>query len=179
MNPARLAVIIVVLVFLGTGIALLFTYNNLVGLDQRVKGQWAQVETQYQRRIDLKPRLVSTVQGYTQFEKDLLTNITSLRSQWASSATIEDRIKYGSALDSALGRLLLVYENYPDLQTITAVQGLMDELAGTENRIAVERMLYNDAVRSYNTAVNTVPTVLVANTFGFTDKLYYQSTAAA
>lgn len=155
------------------------SYNNFVVLTQNIENQWAQVETQYQRRIDLIPNLVNTAKGYMQFEKSLLEEITSLRSQWMSSATVEDKVKFGNALDSALGRLLAVYENYPDLKSIQAVSSLMDELAGTENRIAVERSRYNDAVRSYNTAIKMFPSNMLANLFGFKERTYFQAKPGA
>lgn len=155
------------------------TYNGLVGQEQSVAAQWAQVETQYQRRFDLIPNLVNTVKQYEQFESSLLTDITSLRSQWTSATTVDEKVAVGSATDSAISRLLLVYENYPELKSISAVSSLMDELAGTENRISVERMRYNDAVQSYNTAVKTFPTNLLANAFGFSQKAYFTSATGA
>jgi LemA protein len=163
--------IVVVLVLLLWG-----SYNNFVVLSQNADGQWAQVQAQYQRRIDLIPNLVNSVKGYMQFESSLLQNITALRSQWTSATTVEDQVNTGNALDSALGRLLVVYENYPTLKSDTLVAGLMDELAGTENRIAVERMRYNDAIRAYNTAIQTFPSVLFANAFGFRQRTYFQAT---
>ncbi len=164
-----LAVVIVI------GLWLVGTYNRLITLDQTVSEKWAQVETQYQRRYDLIPNLVNTVEEYEQFEASLLTEITSLRSQWTSATTVDDQIETATQLDSAISRLLLVYENYPELQTITAISNLMDELAGTENRIAVERMRYNDAVRSYNTAIKRFPTNILANAFGFAEKTYFEA----
>lgn len=155
------------------------TYNGLVGMEQSVAAQWAQVETQYQRRFDLIPNLVRTVQEYQQFEAGLLTELTSLRSQWSAAKTVDQKVAVGSATDSAISRLLLVYENYPDLKSITAVSSLMDELAGTENRISVERMRYNTAVQSYNTAVKTFPTNLLASAFGFAQKAYFTSATGA
>jgi LemA protein len=155
------------------------SYNNFIVLTQNIENQWAQVETQYQRRIDLIPNLVNTAKGYMQFEKSLLEEITSLRSQWMSSATVEDKVKFGNALDSALGRLLAVYENYPELKSIQAVSSLMDELAGTENRIAVERSRFNDKVRAYNTAIKMFPSNILANIFGFEERTYFQAQPGA
>src|SRR3989338_5595297 len=123
-----LALIILIPLFLIWG-----TYNSLVSKDQGVESQWANVETQYQRRIDLIPNLVNSVKGYMNFEQDLLTNITQLRSSWTQSATVNDKIQYQTQLDSAISRLLLVYENYPELKSDKVVVQLMDELAGTEN----------------------------------------------
>ena len=155
------------------------TYNNLIALEQTVGEKWAQVETQYQRRYDLIPNLVNTVEEYEEFEASLLTEITTLRSQWATAATVNEQVATTNQLESAIARLLLVYENYPELKTITAISNLMDELAGTENRVAVERMRYNDAVRGYNTAIKVFPTNMLANAFGFTAKTYFESVAGA
>ncbi len=151
------------------------TYNGFVTLNQKIDGQWAQVETQYQRRIDLIPNLVNTAKGYMQFEQSLLEEITSLRSQWMSTSNINDKVEYGNALDSALGRLMLVYENYPELKSIQAVSSLMDELAGTENRVAVERKRFNDVTREYNTALLVFPSNMLANTFGFSQRPYFEA----
>jgi LemA protein len=151
----------------------------MVAKDQRVEAQWANVESQYQRRSDLIPNLVSATQGYLRFERDLLTEITELRSRWQTATTQEDRIKYGTALDSAIGRLLVVVENYPQLKSDAAVTQLMDELAGTENRIAVERQRYNDAVRDFNTAIRRFPANTIASNFGFEKKLYFAADQGA
>jgi LemA protein len=151
------------------------SYNNFVVLNQNIENQWANVQTQYQRRIDLIPNLVNTAKGYMQFEKSLLEDITSLRSKWMSATTTEDQVNYGNALDSALGRLLVVYENYPDLKSVQPVASLMDELAGTENRIAVERSRYNEMVRNYNTAIKMFPSNILANLFGFKERAYFQA----
>ena len=179
MKTGPVIAVVGIVILLVIGVSYVVTYNNLVSLNQRVAGQWATVEVQYQRRVDLIPNLVNSVQGYQQFEAGLLTNITALRSSWTNANSADDRIKYGTAIDSALSRLLLVYENYPELQTVVLVAGLMDELAGTENRIAVERMRYNQAVQDFNTAIHTIPNNLIAPSLGFTDKPYFQSQLGA
>jgi LemA protein len=155
------------------------SYNSFVSLNQRIDNQWAQVETQYQRRIDLIPNLVNTAKGYMQFERSLLEDITSLRSRWMSSTSVEDKVNYGNALDSALGRLLVVYENYPELKSVGPVSSLMDELAGTENRVAVERKRYNDVVLEYNTATKMFPANILAGMFGFKERVYFQANQGA
>ncbi len=155
------------------------TYNGLVAQSAAVDGQWAQVQTAYQRRADLIPNLVSSVNKYMRYEGGLLENITALRSQWANAKTPEDQIAAGSAMDSAISRLLVVSENYPDLKADTSVSKLMDELAGSENRISVERMRYNDAVKSYNVAIHTLPTNIVAGMMGLKDRPYFQASAEA
>ena len=155
------------------------SYNSFITMSQSIDNQWAQVEVQYQRRIDLIPNLVNTAKGYMQFEQSLLTEITELRSQWMSTTDVNDQVNIGNALDSALGRLIAVYENYPQLQSIQAVSSLMDELAGTENRIAVERKRYNDQVRQYNTAVLVFPSNIIAGMFGFKQRSYFESQEGA
>lgn len=158
---------------------LVATYNGFITMTQAIDNQWAQVETQYQRRVDLIPNLVNTVKGYMMFEQSLLTEITTLRSQWMSATSVDDKVNVGNALDSALGRLIAVYENYPQLQSVVPVASLMDELAGTENRIAVERMRFNEKVREYNTAILVFPSNMLANMFGFTQKPYFESQEGA
>jgi LemA protein len=175
MKPWFWALVVIAVVALW----LIGAYNNFVTLNQQIENQWAQVETQYQRRIDLIPNLVNTAKGYMQFEQDLLTEITALRSQWASSTNTDDKVNIGNALDSALGRLIAVFESYPTLQASQPIASLMDELAGTENRIAVERMRYNEKVRVYNTAVLVFPSNMIANMFGFAQRPYFESQEGA
>ena len=172
----RIALIVIAVIILTFVFWIWGTYNSFISKDQSVQGQWANVETQYQRRIDLIPNLVNSVKGYMTFEQNLLINITQLRSQWMSAATVDDKIQYQTQLDTAISRLLLVKENYPELKADKTVINLMDELAGTENRIAVERSRYNDKVREFNTAVMVVPSNIIAGWFNFKAKTYYQST---
>jgi LemA protein len=126
-------------------------YNQMIGLDQQVKSSWAQVENQLQRRFDLIPNLVSTVKGYAAHEKDILEEVTRLRSQWGAAATVPDKVAAANSLGGALSRLLMVSENYPNLKADTSFLELQSQLEGTENRIAVERMRYNQAVQLFNT----------------------------
>lgn len=130
--------------------------NNLVALHENISASWAQVENQLQRRADLIPNLVSTVKGYMVHERELLEKITQLRSQWAEAKSVEDKIGNANQLTSALSRLLLVAENYPNLKANENFLTLQAQLEGTENRIAVERMRYNEAVRAFNTYIRTV-----------------------
>jgi len=151
-------------------------YNSLVSSEQKVEAQWAQVENQYQRKIDLIPNLVNVTSQYTQFEKSTLENITALRTQWLSDLTSTERLNTSLTLDGQINALVLAYysaENYPTLSSIPLVAGLMDELAGTENRIATERMRYNEDVRDYNTKVKRFPSNIIAGMFGFDEKEYY------
>jgi len=142
-------------------------YNSIVSKHENITAKWSQVENQLQRRNDLIPNLVNTVKGYASHERTVLENITNARSQWARAANLDEKIKAASAVDAALSRLLLVVENYPNLKADQTFLKLMDELSGTENRIAVERMRYNEAVMEYNITVRRFPGNLVAGTFGY------------
>lgn len=161
------------------GLWALGTYNDLVAQSQGVDAQWAQVQVVYQRRADLIPNLVSSVKGYMKHESGLLESITALRSQWAAAQTPEDQVRVGSQMDSAFSRLIVVAENYPELKADASVARLMDELAGSENRISIERMRYNDAVRRYNLAVRSFPSSLLASWGGFKERPYFQAQAGA
>ena len=126
-------------------------YDTAVSKDEGVKSAWAQVENQLQRRMDLIPNLVNTVKGYAAQEKTVLTEVTRLRSQWGEARTVEEKIDTSNAMTSALSRLLLVSENYPQLKSNENFLALQSQLEGTENRIAVERMRYNQAAQDLNT----------------------------
>ena len=165
-------------------------YNRLVRLSNASDEKWAQVQSQYQRRYDLIPNLVKTVEGAANFEKSTLTEITAARASVgqvkldanqapADAAQLEKFQKAQDHLSSTLARLLVVVERYPELRANNNFMGLQAELAGTENRIAVERMRFNEAVRNYNTAVKQFPTVLLAGMFGYQTKPYFQSTAGS
>jgi LemA protein len=130
--------------------------NKVVRLHEAVSERWAQVETVIQRRNDLIPNLVNTVKGYAGHEEQLFTEITRLRTQWAGASTVTEKIESARAMDSALGRLMVVVENYPQLLASQNFQTLQAQLEGTENRIAVERMRYNEAVRAFNTYIREV-----------------------
>jgi LemA protein len=173
---ALLAVLVI-----GGGIALWFfgTNNMLIGKQIAVDTQWAQVEVQYQRRYDLIPNLVETVKGYLIYEKSVLEDVTRLRSQWQTQTDADAKIKTSNELETAISKLLVVIENYPNLKADTQVRALMDELAGTENRISVERMRYNQAVQDYNTAIRVFPNSIIANMNGFTKREMFASQAGA
>ncbi|MCA9094904.1 MAG: LemA family protein [Planctomycetaceae bacterium] len=161
-------VVVLFLVFGFVGIG-----NDLVTKDEATNSAWAQVETVLQRRFDLIPNLVNTVKGYAAHEKEILEEVTRLRSQWGSAATVEEKAKAAGALEGTLSRLLLVAENYPQLKADQAFRDLQHELAGTENRITVERQRYNDSIRTYNTAVRRFPGSLVASIRGMMPKTGY------
>ncbi|WP_432710239.1 LemA family protein [Pedobacter sp.] len=163
-------------------------YNNLVKLDEDVKTKWNQVETQYQRRADLIPNLVSTVKGAAKFENETLTNVIEARAK-ASQITIdpdklneENIAKFQAAqgqVTQALGKLMVLTENYPQLRATQQFSDLSAQLEGTENRIAVARKDFNDAVQVYNTKVRSFPTNLTAGIFGFSPKAGFKADAGA
>ena len=169
----------IVVIALLTGGWFLSMYNGFVTAEESVDGAWAQVESQYQRRADLIPNLVSTVKGYASHEKELLTDITNARSQWSAADTPKEKMEAAGSMDSALSRLLVVVENYPNLKASENFLALQAQLEGTENRIAVERMRYNDQVKVYNTKIKKMPAAIVANMFGFDEKLYFEADVGA
>ncbi len=150
------------------------TYNTLVRMDEQVKAAWAQVENQLQRRYDLIPNYVETVKGYAKHEKEVFIKVTEARSKVAGATSIPDKIRANNELSAALSRLLVVVERYPDLKANQNFIRLQDELAGTENRIAVERRRFNEAVRAYNTKIRSFPTNIIASMFGFKPATFFQ-----
>ena len=149
------------------GVAGISIYNGIVSKHETITAKWAQVENQLQRRNDLIPNLVNTVKGYAGHEKTVFEEVTNARSQWGRAGSVDDKVKAAGAMDSAVARLLLVAENYPTLKADQTFLQLQDELAGTENRIAVERMRYNDAVRDYNVTVRMFPGNIIAGSYGY------------
>src|SRR5947207_4396004 len=143
------------------------SYNRFVGQEEGIKTQWAQVENQLQRRNDLIPNLVETTKGIAQQEKDVFGQIADSRAKMAGARTPQDTIQAANEQSAALGRLLVVVENYPQLRSSESFNRLMDELSGTENRIAVERMRYNERVQEYNTQRRQFPSNITAGIFGF------------
>ena len=133
------------------------SYNKFVSLDEAVKSSWAQVENQLQRRFDLIPNLVETVKGYAKQEKDVLVEVTNARAKVGGAGSVPDKIAANNQLSGALSRLLIVVERYPDLKSNQNFMRLQDELAGTENRVAVERRRYNEVVQTYNVAIRSFP----------------------
>jgi LemA protein len=162
-------------------------YNNLVGLQEGVDEAWGQVENVYQRRADLIPNLVATVKGAADFEQETLQNVVEARAKVGqtniegspSAAQMQAFQANQDALSSALSRLLVVVERYPELKAVQAFRDLQVQLEGTENRIAVERRRYNEVARDYNTARRRFPAVLVAGLLGFDDKPYFESKPGA
>src|SRR5262247_2255151 len=155
------------------------SYNKFVGQEEAIKSQWAQVENQLQRRNDLIPNLVETVKGYAQHEEGVFKEIADARSRLLAAKTPEESIAAANQQTSALGRLLAVAENYPQLRANEQFNRLMDELAGTENRIAVERMRYNERVQEYNTSRRQFPANVTANMFGFKEYPLFEAPPSA
>ncbi|MBP5440954.1 MAG: LemA family protein [Fibrobacter sp.] len=190
MKKALIAVIIVVVILLiivGKGIG---TYNNIIALEEGVKAQWAQVENTYQRRFDLIPNLVSTVQGEANFEKSTLTEVMEMRSRMGGTVKLDESLMNDEAalkrfqemqgtLSGALQRLMAVSENYPDLKSNKSFQELRVQLEGAENRIAVERKRYNETVQAYNTTIRQFPTNIVAGFAGASPKALFSADIGA
>jgi LemA protein len=166
----KIALVVVgVLVLAGVlfGGKLMGTRNDLVQQREAINGAWSQVDVDLQRRADLIPNLVSTVKGFAAQEKEVLNNIANARAGLLNARSPQEKINANSQLDSALGRLLVVVENYPQLRSNENFMRLQDELAGTENRIAVSRRRYNETVQRYNTSIDLFPNNIAASLFGF------------
>jgi len=166
---------VLALVLLIAGGSLVGTYNSLVARNEQVTNSWAQVQNVLQRRADLIPNLVETVKGYASHEKEVFERVAEARGRLAGASTPAAAAAANAGLTSALGRLLAIAENYPTLKANENFIRLQDELAGTENRIAVERMRYNDAVRDYNAYIKSFPTALYAGSFGFRPEKYFEA----
>ena len=155
------------------------SYNKFTSQEEAIKAQWAQVENQLQRRNDLIPNLVETVKGYAKQEQTIFQAVADARAKMAGATTPSEKMAAGNEESSALSRLLVVVENYPQLKSDATFNRLMDELAGTENRLATERMRYNDRVREYDTARRQFPANLTAKLFGFKEYTYFEAPASA
>jgi LemA protein len=167
-----LLVLIVILVLIG--IALVVLYNRLVQFRNRVDNAWAQIEVQLKRRWDLIPNLVETVRGYAAHERGTFDSVTQARARAQQAQTPAETAEAEGILGAALGRLFAVAEAYPELQADENFRQLQDELAGTENRIAVSRQVYNDSVLTFNNSVQTFPGLVIAGPFGFTVREFYE-----
>lgn len=188
MKKGTITLIVVAAVLLGGFLWVKSVYNQLVVSDEYVQSMWAQVENVYQRRADLIPNLVSTVKGYAAHESETLEGVVAARSKATqvtvdpSDLTPEALARYNAAqgeLSNALGRLLMIQENYPDLKANQNFLELQAQLEGTENRIATERMKFNDAVKSFNTGIRRFPDNIIASMFGFEKKGYFEAQEGA
>lgn len=168
-----LGVVILLAVWLGA------SYNSLVSVREGVNNKWAQIDTQLERRYDLIPNLVSTVKGITKQEQAVFGEIAEARTRYSGATTPEARTEAANQVETTLGRLLVITENYPTLQSTSAFRDLMTSLEGTENRIAVARKDYNDSVTTLNTKITRFPGNLVASLFGIEKRTYFGKTEGA
>lgn len=171
--------IIIGIVVLVLGIFFWTTYNKLVTTNEKVDSQWAQVESQYQRRFDLIPNLVESVKGVMSQEQKIFGDLAEARTKYSGAISPEQKAEAANQVEGALGRLLVIMENYPQLKSSDNVQTLMSQLEGTENRVSVERMRYNETVQSYNLMIKRVPTRWIAGMFGFSERSYFKSEQGA
>ena len=171
--------VLLIIIILGVYSSIKGTYNRLVVLDEGVKTAWAQVENQLQRRYDLIPNYVETVKGYASHESEVFIRVTEARARVGSANTPMEKIEANNGLSGALARLMVVVENYPDLKANANFIRLQDELAGTENRISVERRRFNESVRQYNQQIRTFPNNIFAGFFGFERADLFEAAADA
>jgi LemA protein len=173
---ALVVIVVVAIMLIFSGIS---TYNNLVAQNEIVQTALSQIDNQLQRRNDLIPNLVETVKGYAAHEEEIFTSIAESRSKLAGASTVEEKANANSELSGALSRLLVIAENYPELKANENFRELTYELSGTENRIAIARMDYNEAARKFNTAIKKFPTVIFAGIFGFESYDYFEADESA
>ncbi|MEK6646008.1 MAG: LemA family protein [Candidatus Firestonebacteria bacterium] len=170
-------VLVFLLMLVGTYVS---NYNRLVRTSESINSSWAQVENQLQRRFDLIPNLINTVKGYVKHEKGIFEYVADARAKLAGAKTIADKVKSANDLETGLSRLLAIAENYPQLKANENFIRLQDELAGTENRIAVERMRFNEIVRDYNILIRRFPSNIIASMSGFEKKdIYFKAEETA
>lgn len=169
-NMKWLIVLAVVLILVFWGVS---KYNGFITQGEQITAQWAQVENQYQRRFDLIPNIVNTVKGVAKQEQDIFGAIADARTRYSGAVTSDQKAEAATQVESALGRLLVIAENYPVLQSSQAYRDLIVSLEGTENRITVERQKYNDLVRVFDTNIKTFPTSMIAKMFNFTERAYF------
>jgi LemA protein len=169
---------LVAIILLG-GAYFFLEYNGLVAANERIDGQWAQVESQYQRRFDLVPNLVASVKGAMDQEQAVFGEIAEARTRYSGANTVNEKVTAANELEGALGRLLVIIENYPQLRSIETVQTLMTQLKGTENRISVERMRFNELVEKFNIKIKRLPTAWIADWIGFAPRAYFEAAEGA
>lgn len=174
-NSKRSAIVVVGGVIVLALLLIVSKYNQLVKGEENIEASWAQVDNQLQRRFDLIPNLLESTKGYMAHEEQLFTDIANARTEYGGASTVQEQAESSNELTSALNRLLVVVENYPDLKANEQFTQLMDELAGTENRLAVARQDYNQEVRSFNNNVRTFPGNVIAGGLGFEKQVYFEA----
>lgn len=179
LSGGAIALIVIVGLILVLALVAVSSYNGMVSARESVESQMSNIDTQLQRRNDLIPNLVNTVKGYAAHETEVFQAVSDARARLAGAASINEKVEADNALSGALSRLLAIAENYPDLKANEQYTALMDELSGTENRIAVARQDYNDTARAYNKKIQTFPGVIFAGMFGFEKYDYFEATAGA
>ncbi len=179
MKRGLIILIVVILLVAVLAGSLIGSYNGLVGMREEVNTSFGNIDTQLQRRADLIPNLVSTVKGFAAQEQSVIDSVTDARAKLAGAKTVGEKASADGELTGALSRLLVVVENYPELKSNQNFIQLSDELAGTENRIAVSRKDYNDTVKSYNTKIKRFPTMIIASMFGFDQAEYFEAADGA
>ncbi|TZE82814.1 LemA family protein [Calorimonas adulescens] len=175
MKNSLIVLVVVVGIIIGLVGYVFGMYNSIVAAEENVNSMWSQIDTQLQRRADLIPNLVETVKGYAAHEQAVFDSVNEARTKLLSAGSVADAAQANEELNSALGRLLAISEAYPELKADANFRALQDELAGTENRIAVARRDYNNAVQSYNTKIRRFPASIIAGMFGFEQKQYFQA----
>lgn len=180
MKIAIAVLVVLMLVVFGVGAQVKGIYNNLVTERESINGAWSQVDVALQRRADLIPNLVETVKGFAKQEQTVISSVTEARAAMMGARTPQEKIEAYGRMEGALGRLMVVVENYPNLKSNENFLRLQDELSGTENRIAVERRKYNETVQRYNTQIGLFPNNLVAGFFNFTrNEAYFKTDPGA
>ena len=172
MKKFLIGIVVVVILIVLYGFT---AYNHLVGSREKIDNQWAQVETQYQRRFDLIPNLVESVKGVMKQEQAIFLALAEARTRYSGAKSVDEKAEAATQVEGALSHLLVIVENYPQLKSSENVQTLMVQLEGTENRISVERQRFNDAVREFNLQVKQVPSSIFARMFGFSKRAYFEA----
>ncbi len=179
MKKGFIPILVIVGFFVVLALLLIPSYNSFVNGEENVDKAYAQVENQLQRRLDLIPNLVNTVEGFAKQEKEVIASVTEARAKLAGAGSPEEQATANDELSGSLSRLLVVVENYPDLKSDANFRQLMDELAGTENRLSIARQDYNTVVADFNKTVKRFPGALLAGIFGFDEKEYFKADAGA
>lgn len=169
-----IVVVVAVLVLYGFS-----AYNSLVTLSVNADAQWKQVEVDYQRRFDLIPGLVESVKGVMKQEQSVFTALAEARTRYSGASTVDAKAQAAGQVESAFARLLVISENYPELKSSNAMQSFMAQNEGTENRISVQRIRFNDVVKEYNLKVMRIPSSIIASMFGFRERSYFEATAGS